>query len=65
VTYALTYPEAQSVADQMGWTFTHSWSVGGYGTTEPSRKLVNLLDPHRMTPEKWWQKVTGNPQQRR
>ncbi len=60
VTYALTYPEAYSVAEQMGWIHTPSWQSGGYSTTKPSVRLVTLLEPHRMTSERWWQKITAD-----
>ena len=60
VTYALTYPEAVAVGDTMKWTDTSSWNDhGGYGTQWPSKKLIEMLQPHRMTPEKWWKKVVG------
>jgi hypothetical protein len=59
VTYAMTHPEALAVGDGMGWTKTDSWKRGLYTTQQPSRKLLGLLDAHRMTPEKWWNKVTG------
>jgi hypothetical protein len=59
VTYALTYPDALKIAKKMNWTRTISWKGGGYGTTNPSRRLVALLEPYRMTPAKWWQCVTG------
>jgi hypothetical protein len=59
VTFALTYPEALSVAEAMGWTKTPSWANGYYTNTAPGSKLRELLEPHRMTPERWWQKVTG------
>ena len=59
VTYALTFDEARGVAEEMGWTQTKSWANGLYSTTRPSRRLVKLLEPFRMTPERWWRKVTG------
>lgn len=56
--YALTQLEAVSVADTMGYTKTDSWlKKGGYSTTRPSQKLIALLEPHRMTPEKWRYKL--------
>lgn len=58
VTYALTYEEAFYIAETMGWTRTKSWKSGAYSTTHPSAKLVSLLKPYRMTPEKWRGKVT-------
>jgi len=58
-TYALTYPEALQVATEMGWTKTESWAKDGYSTTSPSDKLLNILSKHRMTKEKWREKVLG------
>jgi hypothetical protein len=55
--YALRYDEAESVADQMGWTGTDSWHRGGYTTTRPSRRLQAILAPYRMGPGEWRRKV--------
>lgn len=59
VTYAMTQPEAVAVGEAMGWTRTESWRRGLYTTQRPPRKLLGLLEPHRMNPGKWWEKVTG------
>jgi hypothetical protein len=32
---------------------------GLYTTTKPSARVVELLEPYRMTPGKWWGKITG------
>lgn len=57
-TYALTQTEAIAVAKEMGYTETDSWTVNGtYATTKPSAKLLALLQPFEMTPEKWRAKV--------
>ena len=61
VTYALTYQEAVAVGDAMGYTVTPSWKAGAYSTQRPSKKLVALLEPHRMTPESWRQKILNLP----
>lgn len=58
VVYALTYAEAYAVADTLGWTRTASWKQGTYSTTRPSERTVQLLQPYKMTPEKWWLRVT-------
>ena len=58
--YALTHDETVDVARKMGYTKTPSWKAGSYGTTNPGKKLVSLLDPYRMTPEKWWNKITDS-----
>lgn len=61
-TYALTVPEAIDIASVMGWTNTASWvENGGYGSTRPSGRLVELLAPHAMTPQRWWSKVATGP----
>ena len=52
--FALTYPEALHVAEQMGWTQTNSWALqGSYSTTRPSKRLCALLAKYEMTAEKW------------
>lgn len=58
-TYALTYPEALAVADEMCWTATESWKKGSYSTSAPSKRLRELLAPHRMTAQAWWAKIAG------
>jgi hypothetical protein len=60
VTYAMTYADALQVAAAMGWTETASWHTGKYTTTQPSARLQALLEPHRMSAEKWWKKVVGS-----
>jgi hypothetical protein len=61
VIYALTYPEALAIAEKLGWTKTKSWRFlhRAYSTTRPSAEIVALLEPYRMTSDKWWQKITG------
>lgn len=60
VTYALSCEEAEAIATAMGWTDTASWTEKGmYSTNSPSVKLCELMEPHRMTKEGWWAKVTG------
>jgi hypothetical protein len=56
-TYALTQREAVAIAETMGWTKTASWKKGGYSTTAPSARLIELLEPYRMTPKLWRQKL--------
>ncbi|MGA8369888.1 MAG: hypothetical protein WB765_07125 [Acidimicrobiales bacterium] len=55
--FALSYAEALAVADVMGYTVTPSWAKGAYSTTEPSRRLRELLEPYRMGPGDWYRKV--------
>ena len=57
-TFALTYAEAEAVAEAMGWTETASWTEKGGYSSAPSAKLMELLEPYRMTPVRWYEKVT-------
>jgi len=58
VSYALTYGEALAVAESVGWTKTKSWEEGGkYVNTNPGARLLSLLEPYRMSPEKWHRKI--------
>ncbi len=57
-TYALNYPEVFRISQKMGWTESSSWKINGrYSTSNPSKKLMELLIPHRMSPIKWRSKV--------
>jgi len=55
-TFALTQPEAVSIADTMGWTKTASWERGMY-TAVISSKLRALLEAYRITPPDWRAKL--------
>lgn len=57
-TFALTYAEAEAVAEEMGWTNTTSWTEKGGYSSVPSARLMELLQPYRMTPDRWYEKVT-------
>jgi hypothetical protein len=58
VTYVLNYAEAVQIATAMGYTVTRSWQCGAYTTTRPSRRLLELLEPYKMTPEKWQLRIS-------
>lgn len=58
-TYALTYQEALRIAEAMEWTATESWAKGYYFTSAPSEKLLDLLDPYRMSAKAWREKITA------
>jgi len=61
ITYAMTFPQAVAIANEMGWTQTASWKVGQYYTTsKPSQKLLGLLVQYRMNPGSWKTLVTGS-----
>lgn len=55
--FFMTYAEAFSIAQLMGWTTTASWRTGLYRMSPPSSKLLGLLEPHRMAPGRWRAKV--------
>lgn len=57
VTYAMDYTQALAIAEDMGWTRTPSWERGGYSTNSPSRKLVALLEPFKMSAGSWWRLI--------
>lgn len=59
VIYALTYDQALSVAKQAGWTKTASWAKGSYSTSRPSMRIIELLEPFQMTPDRWRELVVG------
>lgn len=60
-TFALTVSESTEIANELGWTRTASWTEnGGYSTTRPSGRVLELLRPHVMTPQAWWSKVTSH-----
>ena len=59
VFYALRYPEALAIAEKKGWTKTASWRKGSYSNTKPGKEIRELLEPYRMTTEKWWSTIVG------
>lgn len=61
IIYALTYSEALKVAEKLEWTKTETWvERGKYSSTSPGKKIVDLIEPYKMTPEKWRNKVENN-----
>ena len=57
--FALRYPEALALAERKGWTATSSWERGAYSNSNPGKELREMLEPYRMTTEKWWSTVVG------
>ena len=54
VTYVMTYPEARTIAETMGWLVTPTWAKRGYyANNNPGKKLVALLEPFRMSNQRW------------
>lgn len=61
IIYALTYSEALKVAEKLEWTKTETWvRRGKYSSTSPGKTIVDLIEPYKMTPEKWKNKVENN-----
>ena len=61
-TYALTYKESEAISKAMGWDKKPTWiTKGRWDNTQPGKTICALLEPHRMTPEKWREKITGKP----
>ncbi len=60
VTYAMTYPEAFHILEEMGYANSSSWiDKGAYVNTRPGPRLRELMAPYRMTPSSWWQRITA------
>lgn len=57
VTYAMDYAQSCSIAESMGWTCTASWEKGGYSSSSPTKRLIQALEPFRMTAGSWWKLV--------
>jgi hypothetical protein len=61
ITYALTYRETLAVGKAMKWTKKASWvKRGRYTTQRPSKRLVRLLQPFRMSSKLWRGKILGH-----
>jgi hypothetical protein len=56
--YALTFEEALRIIESKRYTETDSWvSKGGYSVTNAGIELQEMLEPYRMTQERWHQKL--------
>ena len=56
--YALTYQEAFDLLEKRGHTKTESWIVSnGYSVPNPGSDWLRDLEPYRMTPDRWCQRV--------
>ena len=51
--YALGFGEAHTIAVHLEWTATESWANGKYVTSRPSKKLIEMLQEHRVSPGQW------------
>ena len=56
--YALTFEEALKIIEGKGYAETDSWvNKGGYSVTNAGLELQEMLEPYRMTQERWQQKL--------
>jgi hypothetical protein len=56
--YALTYQEAFRLIDKRGHTRTPSWLVKkGWSVRNPGKEWMKDLEPYRMTPDRWRQRI--------
>ena len=56
--YAMTFDEAVQILKEKGYDKTDSWRQGKYYfVRNAGAKLKGLLEPHRMSPERWQQKL--------
>lgn len=57
--YALTYQEALEILERKGHTKSASWKDHStYHLSKIDEKLLDLLKPYKMTPEKWAQRIS-------
>lgn len=59
--FVLTYGEALKVMEAMGYTETESWTKGQYNTSKPSKRLLELLEAYRATPDRLYSLVVESP----
>jgi hypothetical protein len=56
--YALTYEEALRILEAKGYARSDSWTKeGGYSVTHAGSELKEMLEPYRMTQERWQKKL--------
>jgi hypothetical protein len=56
--YALTFDDALQVLNKKGYSKTDSWTKGGrYFVRDAGVKLKKILEPYKMTTEKWQEKL--------
>jgi len=56
--YALTYGEALRIVESKGYARSDSWiKEGGYSVTHAGSELLEMLEPYRMTQDRWQQRL--------
>jgi hypothetical protein len=57
--YAMTYHEAFAILEERGHTLTESWNKpnGGYSIPNVQGKLLDRLQPYRMLPGMWQERM--------
>ncbi len=62
VAYAHSYPQAFAIAEHMGWTSTETWRTRRlYNMSSPSKALIELLEPYRITSPQQWRQLVASP----
>jgi hypothetical protein len=57
--YALSYREALAILHRKGHTATTSWENGYWHVTRADKQLIRMLEPYKMTPKKWVERVSS------
>lgn len=55
--YAMSHREARGVAEKLGFTLATSGQFALYEQHSPQRPLLEVMEPYRMTPEAWKQRL--------
>jgi hypothetical protein len=56
--YALTFKDARHVMEEKGYLKTDSWTKRGYYfVRDAGNELKTMLEPYRMTPERWQERL--------
>jgi hypothetical protein len=56
--YALTFGEAEHVLEEKGYAKTDSWTKKGYYFVRSAgQELKDILEPYKMTPQRWQEKL--------
>ena len=57
--YVLSHREARRIAEQMGFALPQTGQFALYEHQAPVKSLMELIEPFRITPEMWREKLSG------
>lgn len=57
--YVLGHREARRIAEQMGFALPQTGQIALYEHQAPIRSLMELIEPFRVTPEMWRERLAG------